>query len=98
MKIKIDCDCITSKGNCTARPLIKQKKFNKCFFQKNHIDEEIMKGNYIAFLLNSCRKTLMSYGKPKEYFLEHICPQIEIKFKKYLDRKDRKKKRETIRV
>lgn len=100
MKVKIDCDCITNggKGNCLARPIKKTEKFNKCFFQKNHMDEKIMKGRHICFLSNECRKVLISYGKPVEYFLEHILPQIELKFEKYLNRKNRLKKRETVKV
>jgi hypothetical protein len=100
MKVKIDCDCITNGGNCIASQINRMKKFNKCVFQKNHMDEKIMKGPYICYLSNLCRKRLMAYGKPPEYFLEHIRPQIELKFEKYLNRRGKlnKKKRETIKV
>jgi hypothetical protein len=92
MKVKIDCDCVTNGRNCIADPINKLKKFNKCVFQKNHMDEKIMKGPYICCLSNQCRKRLISYGKPPEYFLEHIRPQIDLKFEKYLKRRDKKYK------
>ncbi len=99
MKVKMDCECVTNGGNCIASETNKPKEFNKCVFQKNHMDEKIMKERYICCLSNQCRKRLESYGKPPEYFFEHICPQIDLKFEKYLKRKNKsKRKKEKIRV
>ena len=100
MKVKIDCECVTNGGNCTASTINRSEKCNKCVFQKNHMNEKIMKGRYICSLSNKCRKRLASYGKPPEYFFEHICPQVDQKFEKYLKRKkkSKKKKKEMIKA